>query len=239
MGYKLYKHEKKQEQEYSELMGQVGFLRDKLDQTTEYYNFQPEYRDDTYNYLAIGNSLTLIGSWGRGICATKPDGDYFGRVMSYLRETKGETVGYRFNFSTWELMSARENAYPLLDKLLSDKLNLVTIQLGENVRNKDTYEKDLEQLISYVHQKAPKAKIILIGDFWDKGKNQMRHQAAEATDTPFADLEPIIGDRKYQSKEGIECEMLDGTTRKVSKIEETHPGDEGMAYIAEKVIEKL
>ena len=90
-----------------------------------------------------------------------------------------------------------------------------------------------------MHQKAPKAKIVLIGDFWDKKRNQMRQQAAEATDTPFADLEPIIGDKKYQSKEGTECEMADGTTRKVSKIEETHPGDEGMEYIAEKVMELI
>ena len=134
IGYKIYRHEKRQEQEFNNLSGQVSFLQEKLEQTTEYYNFQPGYRDDTFNYLAIGNSLTLIGSWGRGICATQPDGDYFGRVEAYLSQTKGETVGYRFNFATWELMSARENAYPLLDKLLSDKLNLVTIQLGENVR---------------------------------------------------------------------------------------------------------
>lgn len=236
IGYKVYRHEKKQEQEYAELMGQVGFLRDKLEQTTEYYNFQPDYRDDTYNYLAIGNSLTLIGSWGRGICATESDGDYFGRVKKYLQEQHGETVGYRYNFSTWELMSARENAYPLLDKLLSEKLTLVTIQLGENVRNDTTYEKDLEQLISYVHQKAPKAEIIVIGDFWSKKRNQMRREAAENTGVPFADMDRIIGDKEYQSKEGTECEMLDGTTRKVSKIEETHPGDEGMAYIADSVI---
>lgn len=239
IGYKIYRHEKRQEQEYNNLSGQVSFLQEKLEQTTEYYNFQPGYRDDTFNYLAIGNSLTLIGSWGRGICATQPDGDYFGRVEAYLSQTKGETVGYRFNFATWELMSARENAYPLLDKLLSDKLNLVTIQLGENVRDNTTYEKDLEGLISYVYQKAPKAKIVLIGDFWDKKRNQMRQQAAENTNTPFADLAPIIGDKKYQSKEGTVCELTDGSTREVSKVEETHPGDEGMAYIAAQVIEKI
>ena len=127
----------------------------------------------------------------------------------------------------------------IYEKLLSDKLNLVTIQLGENVRDNTTYEKDLEGLISYVHQKAPKAKIVLIGDFWDKKRNQMRQQAAENTNTPFADLAPIIGDKRYQSKEGTVCELTDGSTREVSKVEETHPGDEGMAYIAAQVIEKI
>ena len=34
--------------------------------------------------------------------------------------------------------------------LLSDKLNLVTIQLGENVTDTSHYEQDLEYLITYV-----------------------------------------------------------------------------------------
>lgn len=63
--------------------------------------------------------------------------------------------------------------------LLSDKLNLVTIQLGENVSDTSRFEADLEELISYVQQRAPKAQIIIIGDFWDKERNNMRKEAAQ------------------------------------------------------------
>ena len=77
----LYRHEQSQNAQLRQLQsleGRTDYLEQRLQQVTEYYNVQPEYRDDAYNYLAIGNSLTLITSWGRGICATQPDGDYFG-----------------------------------------------------------------------------------------------------------------------------------------------------------------
>ena len=83
-GYKLYKHEKMQASQISglmgqvsDLMGQVGYTNEKLSQMSDYYNFETEYKKDTFNYFAIGNSLTLITSWGRGICSTEPDNDYF------------------------------------------------------------------------------------------------------------------------------------------------------------------
>lgn len=127
----------------------------------------------------------------------------------------------------------------MLNVLLSDKLDLVTIQLGENAADTTTYEQDLEALIAYVQQRAPKAKIVVIGDFWDKKRDAMRRKAAANKNVAFADISAIIGDKAYQSREGTECELANGTVRKVSKAEETHPGDKGMAYIAEKVIEKL
>lgn len=240
VGYKIYRHEKRQEQEFNNLSGQVSFLQEKLEQTTEYYNFQPGYRDDTFNYLAIGNSLTLIGSWGRGICATQPDGDYFGRVKQQLATEHGDAVvAYRINYASWERMQDRSKALDLLNILLSDKLNLVTIQLGENVTDTSHFEEDLETLIAYVHKRAPKAKIIVIGDFWDKTRNKMRKQAAANQNVPFTDLSEIIGNKEYQSQEGTICTLDDGSTIAVSKEAATHPGDKGMEYIANKVMERV
>ena len=236
---KAYHHEKKQESQIRELGSRTEYLEGRLNQIQNYYEFQTEYRDDAYNYLAIGNSLTLITNWGRGICATKPDNDYYGLVNQYLNQKQGDVVSYRYNFAPWETTSNRASRLDLLNVFLSDKLNLVTIQLGENVADTTTFEPDLEALIAYVQQRAPKAKIIVIGDFWDKKRDAMRREAAANKNVAFADISALIGDKAYQSKEGTECELSDGTVRKVSKAEETHPGDKGMAYIAEKVIEKL
>ena len=236
---KAYHHEKKQESQIRELGSRMEYLDGRLDQLQNYYNFQTEYRDDAYNYFAIGNSLTLITNWGRGICATKPDNDYYGLVNQYLQQQHGDVVAYRYNFANWETTTNRQPRMDLLNPFLSDKLNLVTIQLGENVSDTTTYEKDLENLIVYVRQHAPKAKIVVIGDFWDKKRNDMRREAAKNQGAAFADIGTIIGDKSYQSKEGTECELTDGSTIKVSKAEETHPGDKGMAYIADKVIAQL
>ena len=64
-------------------------------------------------------------------------------------------------------MQNRSRAFDLLDILLSDKLDLVTIQLGENVTDVSCFKEDLKVPIAYVHRRVLRAKIIVIGDFWD------------------------------------------------------------------------
>lgn len=250
-GGKLIAHEKRQNQRIASLNQKVvelnknitdqknrnDYLDARLQQVTDYYNFHPEYQENSFNYLALGNSLTLIPGWGRGICSTKPDNDYYGLVESYLRQKSESVVGYRYNFFVWERSSNRNSTLNLLDMMLSDKLSLVTIQLGENVRDTSKYESDLESLIRYVRVKAPKAKIIVVGDFWSKERNNQRKTAAENEHCAFADLSEIMNDRNYQSKEGTECFLKNGKTIKVSKNAETHPNDEGMQYIADRIIE--
>lgn len=215
-GYKVYRHEQSQNAQLRQLQsleGRTDYLEQRLQQVTEYYNVQPEYRDDAYNYLAIGNSLTLVTSWGQGICATQPNSDYFGKVKQQLVTEHGDVVAYRINYSSWERMQNRSTALDLLDLLLSDKLNLVTIQLGENVIDTTHFEEDIETLITYVHTRSPKAKIVVVGDFWDKNRDKMRHEAATNKNVVFADISAIIGNKAYQSQEGTECKLPDGTVQ--------------------------
>lgn len=136
-------------------------------------------------------------------------------------------------------MSDRDKAFDLIEPYLSDKLDLVTIQLGENASDLTTYEKDLESLIYHVKEEAPNATVLVIGDWWSIEKNDMRKEAAANAGALFADLSAIIGDTKYQSQTGLECKLSDGSTIKVSEAAHTHPGDLGMQYIAEKVEEVL
>lgn len=239
---KLYNHENAQNRRISALEGNVDYISAKLEQTVNYYNFETDYSDDAINYFAIGNSLTLIGGdIGRGICATKLDNDYFGLVVKYLETQNKKVKSYRYNFASWERSSNRKSTLNLIDAYLSEKLNLVTIQLGANVQkeNLPTYEKDLEELVLYVRKKCPNAQIIILGDFWSNEKNEMRKTAAKNASVDFADFSEIIGNKKYQSKEGTEYLLKDGSVAKVSKEAETHPSDLGMEYIANKVIEKI
>lgn len=46
-----------------------------------------------------------------------------------------------------------------------------------------------------------------------------------------------MDDKQYQSKERKTCTPDDGSTITVSKAAETHPDDEGMKQIAQKVNE--
>ena len=118
LGIKLIRHEQRQAQqiaEYldwqaqqiSELTGKTEYLEEKLSQTTDYYNYDTAYSEDAFNYFAIGNSLTMIPSWGRGICSTRPDNDYFHLVGSELENRHGNVVSYAYNFSPWERAANR------------------------------------------------------------------------------------------------------------------------------------
>lgn len=92
-----------------------------------------DWNSDDYNYLAIGNSITihLLNEywWNEcGMAATSAENDYVHIVTSTL-----DAKSYAYNFATWELMGHdRGETLPLLDGLLSEELVLVTIQLSEN-----------------------------------------------------------------------------------------------------------
>lgn len=201
----------------------------------DYYNFETEYKADAFNYFAIGNSLTLITSWGRGICSTEPDNDYFNLVKKSLENRYGKVVAYPYNFSPWERLSNRDKAFDLIESYLSPELDLVTVQLGENAIDITTYEQDLESLVNYVKEKASDATILIIGDWWSTEKNVMRKEAAKNTGALFAELSNVIGDSSYQSQTGLTCYLSDGSTIEVSEEASTHPGDKGMKFIADQV----
>lgn len=83
-----------------ELLSQREYFEERLNQSSNYFEYDMQYSEDTYNYLAIGNSLTLIKSWGRGICSTELDNDYFNIVVKHLKNKYNDkVVAYPFNFA--------------------------------------------------------------------------------------------------------------------------------------------
>ena len=202
----------------------------------EYFNNDFKWGEG-YNWLALGNSLTIIGAYGHGICSTQVDNDYFGLVKKHLEDRYGEVNTYRHNYVMWEKEpSNRSFKLYHIEPYLTPEVDLVTIQLGENVYDLTTYQEDLVAMINHIKGTCPKAKIIMIDDFWYDATSALRKAAAEETGIAFADLSEIRGKAEYQSKEGTVFMKADGTEDTVSKEAETHPGDEGMKYIADKVI---
>lgn len=231
---------------YKRLCREIRFQDSKLetykaefDRFAKYYNYHTEYSKDAYNYLAIGNSLTLTPEFGHGMCSTMPDNDYFNLVLKKLSEKHKKVIAYPYNFAVWERGAHRAETLGLLNTYLDKNLNLVSVQLGENVTDSTTFENDLKELIKYVKEKAPNAKVIVVGDFWNKDINELRKKAASTSNCDFVDISEIIGVKKYQSKEGITCLNKDNTKYTVTKGMSTHPSDEGMEYIANKVLEKI
>lgn len=243
-GYRLIRHENKQKQQIQDLQVSLKKLaaeNDALSRTETNWGL------DSYNYFAIGNSITvhrICDFWWNevGMAASDAEHDYFHQVLSHLNRTHSKVKGEAFYFLDWEINSEdRNGVLDELDAFLSPRLDLVTIQLGENVTNTGTYETDFVSLINYVKAKAPFARIVVIGDFWSNGdRNQMKINAVTATGVEFVSLEGITDNEAYYCGLGTTVYDADGKTHIVEHDGVAdHPGDNGMKEIADRIIKVL
>lgn len=94
-----------------------------------------DWNPDDYNYLAIGNSITIHPLneywWNEcGMAASTAEKDYVHQVASAL-----DAKYYAYNFATREMMEHdRGETLSLLDGLLSEELDLVTIPIKRECR---------------------------------------------------------------------------------------------------------
>lgn len=234
-GLKVIKHEKSQQERIANLEAKISIIQAENDK--DVVNWEP----DSYNYLAIGNSITkhpINEYWWNecGMAASTTDKDYVHIVSNALNANY-----YAYNFVTWETMSHdRGESLSMLDGMLSDALDLITIQLSENVTDLSTFETDFEELIRYVQKKCPKAKIIVVGDFWDAKKDAMKIKSCEATNVVFASLDEIRGSIEYKCGTGTTVYDEAGNPHTVEhKGVAEHPNDEGMQWIANAILQAV
>lgn len=209
-------------------------------------NSNVEYDKGGFNYLALGNSITWHEKcdywWNEiGMAASKPENDFFHLVTKYLEENNEKVKSYAFKYINWELQNLdRAGTYTLLKPYLSTDIDLITLQLSENATELSTFESDLEDLIEYISLKCPDAQIILIDDFWDDEKSDMKKKIALKCNVDFVDLTEIRDNSEYQSELGS---IVYGDNNQEHIIFHngvaTHPGDKGMKYIADRIIEYL
>jgi hypothetical protein len=207
------------------------------------------FKEDTYNYLAIGNSITYhdaMSYWwnqGVGMAASTQEKDYVHVLSGLLKDGMDkEVVSANMNFYDWEAQSYdRSETLSTLDSYLSTNLDLVTIQLGENSNDTSTLEKDYEDLINYVKAKAPNAEAAVIGEFWkDEEKDADKKQACEVTGVTFVDLSSMWDDKAYEAGMGTTVYGSDGEAHTIEHDGvASHPGDKGMQKIAELTYEAV
>lgn len=207
-----------------------------------------EYPEDTYNYLAIGNSITvhsITSYWWNecGMAASCPEKDFVHLVVKYLEKEEGDVFYHTVSFKPWEIsVNDRAETYSLINPCLDEKLDLITIQLGENVEVDDeTFATDLEELIGHIQAKAPNAKIIVLDDFWDSGeKIDAKKEVCESMNVEFASLEEIKGNQDFEVGHSAKLYTVydkDGKSHVVEHLGvKNHPNDKGMKYIAEQII---
>ena len=200
-----------------------------------------------YSYLAIGNSITvhyLADYWWNecGMAATSSENDYYHIVLNKLKERNSEVSSYACNFGSWEVLyTDRAETIDVLDCYLDESLDLITVQLGENVKNLDTFESDFEYLIDYIKAAAPSAEIIVIGDFWEiENRDAIKKKVSEKCNVKYISLNEIKDNKEYQCGMGTEVYGEDGKAHIVEHSGvAAHPNDKAMKFIADKIIENI
>lgn len=206
--------------------------------------YGPEiYSPSSYNYLAIGNSITIHGKcdywWNEsGMAASQTEKDYFHRITAWLEAHQQSVTAYAINFASWEIQAHdRAETYEIIKPYLSDQLDLVTVQLSENVNEFSTFEKDFSELIAYITANCPGAEIIVIDDVWNDERSALKQNAAKVCDVSFVSLAEIRRDNSYSCGMGTIVYGEDGEQHTVEHSGVArHPGDMGMKYIADAVI---
>ena len=244
ISYRFVRHELNQNANIRDLQASVAKLSAKLRHIS---TGNVQWLESGYNYLAIGNSITLHGKssfwWNEiGMAASDAKHDYFHLVVSHLEISNAEVMAKAFNFSVWEVQGHdRDETLDFLDPYLSQRLNLVTIQLAENASDLATYEEDYVSLIEYVKTKAPNARILVVGDFWSRGnRNELKINAVNKTKAEYVSLNGIIDNKRYYCGLNMIVYDDDGNEHIVEHNGVAkHPGDIGMRAIADRIIEVL
>lgn len=242
-GYRFVKHERAQNQRISDLQSSVALINGKLEDNSESQQFKAAVGEG-FDYLAIGNSITLHGLtdfwWGQwGMAASEESLDYYHIVKNEIEKENSLVNSMAYNFSAWEVQSHdRGETIDLLDRYLDENLDLITVQLSENVSNLTTFDVDLIELLNHLKTVCPKAKIIVIDDFWSDEKSAIKKNVCETTGVDFVSLSEIRNQASYQAGMGTTVTGQDGETHVIEHNGvATHPGDLGMQYIAEKVLD--
>ncbi len=188
--------------------------------------------------LFLGNSITLhekkasIGwnvNWG--MAASAKEKDYVHIVLNALKEKYGEISYCIANISKWERQYWEEDVIQKFIEAKEFNADTVIFRFGENIQRNSLEEYPLinylRKFVAYFTRNAQ--KVIITDMFWEHGCIcDSLKQVAEENGYEFV----VISDLGYQDENKaiglFEC----------SSVAE-HPGDLGMARIAERILEKF
>ena len=188
--------------------------------------------------LIFGNSITnhapgphvgWYGSWGMAASVQSKD---FSHII-------GRTLGAEISPVNIGEFESQHQTYDLknLDINFTKMPDLIIIKIGENVLQPTGFNKSFNLFITYIKDKAPLAKIVIAGTFWQNDPvNAVLVGESTARKIPFVKLQHL-DTQVNKSFIGEDMFSVDGSKYKISNQDvANHPGDVGMKNIAEAIL---
>lgn len=210
-----------------------------------------EATDEAFDYVAMGNSVTCNeisnlwpGNWG--MAASSEDRDYVHIVSTWLGGQSAKPVTTTvLDLKKWEVAQDRGSVLEDYEKYLNEYTDLITIQTGENITEfKETLESDYADLVSRIRQKAPNAQILMLGEvLWPaEDIEAAKRLACSGEGITFIEMSDFLNGYEglYKSAMGASVATSDGSSFTISnEVVAAHPNDDGMACIAQLVINQI
>ncbi len=204
--------------------------------------------------LVVGNSLLLGMCNSYGMCATSPRSDFYYQVCEGIKKKNPDAEFSRAHGARFEQLdtpeefdeywSSEENVFtkkPICESFTED-LDLIIIQLGTNVNTKqraDAFRQNIDKWISLIKQKSPRARILWVhgwGNAHLSGKTII--DACRRWGIGQISIKDLSNKENY-AHYGQEYELPNGNKAIASDYWLTHPGDDGMKRIAERILNFL
>ncbi len=208
--------------------------------------------EKTFDYVALGNSVTCNdveeghwwGSWG--MASSSEDKDYIHLVSRWLGgQTPKSVTTTVLDLKKWEVAQDRNAILKDYEGYFNEHTDLVTIQTGENITSfKETLGGDYASLVKLIKEKAPNAQILMLGEvLWpSEDIEAAKRGACNAYGVPFVEMTDFLNgyDAFYRSAIGAVVSGADGGSHTITdEVVAAHPNDEGMACIAQLVINHI
>lgn len=197
--------------------------------------------------LVLGNSLTL-GFGTFGMAASDSKHDYYYYVKEFLQKKNSNLEMSRCGASNWEGMTTSEErricVQGFLDSYTDGTEDLVIIQLSDNVNTdekRETYAEDVRTMLQMFRDGCPRARILWVAAWYGWTLNYGPIETAcNELGVDLVDIRDLSEDAANKNAVGNTYTKDDGIVVEItSSGVASHPGDTGMRFIADRIIERL
>jgi hypothetical protein len=193
------------------------------------------------NILILGNSMTKhaprpqvgwYGNWGMAASVQSKDFSHIIGTALKAQVTPVNISDFEMSHTVFDLKN--------LEKYFVQTPDLIIIKLGENVLQTTDFDKSFTKFISYIKEKAPNAKIVIAGTFWQNDPvNKALIAESQLRKIPFVKLQQL-DTQINKSVIGEDAIGADGLKYKITdQGVANHPGDVGMKNIADLILTKV
>lgn len=176
--------------------------------------------------LFIGNSLLLgnhHGDYAFGMCATNINNDYYYHITQYILNKNANATFEKLSGTTFEGAIAQSTVTDFLNNTLlpklSNDLQLVIVQLGDNVNTSEKvtmFNTSCLELLQFIRTHAPNTRVVFVGEWYSTSQKQtIIANACKNSGCQFVDIS-MLNTEENRSSIGTVVSYPDGHTETVS-----------------------